>query len=252
MQGNGTPDRQVCNGGSSPGNSVSQHEPGTTTNHRPQTSCGVYCYGNRQSHVNQQQNPTASHQQQQLSNQVEPTHNSSSYNDTTQYLPGHQFNSGQSSPHVSGQSSPHQLNMDQESAAEAENENEQSVLKSAEVWQKEQKQLSDRDELRLNLPYTLSTSLATTSDTVIPPAGSHHPQLPPQINHREERTAAAAAGGADIWSGDDSHHPLSCGESTGGDSGMIEDVDWDTQDTSPDFVQKALMAVSADTPLYVV
>ena len=210
LQGNGTPDRHVCNGGSnySRGNGVSQQEPGTSTNHRPQTRCGSYCCGN---HVNQQANPSASHQQQQqLSNQVEPTHNSSSYNETTQYLPGHQFNSGQSSPHVSGQSSPHHLNMDQESAAEAKAENEQSVLKSAEVWQNQEKQLSERDELRLNLPYTLSTSLATTSDTSIPPAGSHHPQLPPETNHREEG-AAAAAGDVDIWSGDDSHHPLSCG-----------------------------------------
>ncbi len=180
----------------------------------------------------------------------------------THYLPGHHFNSGHSStPQISGQNSP-QLHTDQDKVVEDEDKvKEESVLSYATVGavggQQQPHHLHhrwrERDKIGLHLPYTLS--LASTSCTGAP-CGSHDSNLPPEINHREESDNLdiwGDSGGGSISNEDDndSQRLQSCG-STGGDSGMIDEEEWDAQDTSPDFVEKALLEVSGDVSLYTV
>ncbi|XP_072020909.1 protogenin B-like isoform X2 [Amphiura filiformis] len=271
LQGNGTPGRRLCNGSSS------NHSPyfsrGVSTNQGAGSTAAANSASHEQTSdrdyhrergpecqviVHQQEIPLDIHHQQQhsINQDVESavTGADLTTHTNTHYLPGHHFNSGQSSsPQISGQNSPH-LHTDQDE----EVVNEESVLSSAAIGavggQQQQPQHQhrwrERDELGLHLPYTLS--LATTSGTGAP-CGSHDSNLPLETNHREDSDNLDIWGGVndDVDDDNDSQRPQSCG-STGGDSGMIDGEEWDTQDTSPDFIQKALLVVSGDVSLYTV
>ena len=203
-----------------------------------------------------------------------------SYHHETQYLPNshrRHFNSGHrfSSPQSSGQSSSSspQSQKDQQGGGD--------TAAATSTAERPDTAMERRHPSRgLHLPCTLSS---TSDNKACAPSGTHdaslhlhQQQLPPDLSqpgsshHNHHHPHGNRGGGVDddtqasphphhnIWrvgSHVELHHPPrrpeSCTGSTGGDSGLVDDVDWaDTShDTSPNFIHKVLQHVSGEEDL---